>query len=214
MIHTYTLQDDRIIEYGWVNANLPQGTGWLLDVGTPQGYPTPQVAAGKGYRVVAVDLMTRNATGGNVEYRRGDLLTMGFERRFDWVLNISSVEHFGLAGRYSVAENDTDADLKAMARIRLLMKPEAKMLLTIPVGIDAVIHPLHRIYGIVRLPILLSGYAVSKEAFYGKKNGVDKYVVVDKVEAMTTPPRCANPHSESAVDHYYAIGCFVLEIVP
>jgi len=209
----YTLNDDRTVEYGWVRNNLLPGTGLVLDVGTPQGYPTPQMAVEKGWRVIAVDLMAQNVVGEHVEYRQGNIVTMEIKERFDYVLNISSVEHFGLAGRYTVERGDSDADLKAMAKIKTLMNVGAQMLLTVPVGVDEVVHPLHRVYGHERLPRLLEGYEVIRREFYAKRNDVDTYVVVGKNEALSTPPRYTDPLTESAQDHYYALGCFVLGAV-
>lgn len=208
----YTLKDDRTVEYAWVHSSLPPGSGLLLDVGSPQGYPTPAIAISLGYHVIAVDLAAQDTIGPGIEYRRGDLLTLNIKERFQWVLNISSVEHFGLQGRYGVTADDDDADLKAMERIRQLMMIGAKMLLTIPIGVDTVVHPLHRVYGILRLPRLLYSYHILREVYWGKRNDVDEYVAVDKEEALNTVVRCANPKSESAADHYYALGCFVLEV--
>jgi SAM-dependent methyltransferase len=207
----YTLRDDRTVEYGYVEERLPEGDGLLLDVGTPQGYPTPQMAAARGWRVIAVDLMARDADGERIRYRRGDLLTVPFDpATFDYVLNISSVEHFGLAGRYTVAEDDTDADLKAMRRLWELMKPRARMLLTVPVGVDTVVYPLHRVYGQQRLPRLLAGFYVENVRYYAKFHGIDTYQPTDRATALSTAPRCADPASQRAADHYYAIGCFQL----
>lgn len=207
----YTLHDDRTIEYQWVYDNLPAGDGLLLDVATPQGYPMPGYAASLGWNVIAVDLNAQNASGGGVEYRRGDLLTMDIAERFDYVLNISSVEHFGLAGRYGVTSPDPDADLSAMAKLRTLMKAGAKMLLTVPVGVDTVVLPLHRVYGAQRLPLLLGGYTVLREAYFAKRDGVDKYAPADKTTALSTRV-ITRSLKEVAAEHYYALGCFELEV--
>jgi SAM-dependent methyltransferase len=208
----YTLKDDRVVEHGFVERWLPEGDGQLLDLGSPQGYPTPLLAQRRGWSVLAVDLNAQNATADKLEYRRGDFLVMRFEKRFDFVLNVSSVEHFGLAGRYGVVEGDIDADLKAMRKLRGLMNEGAWQIFTVPVGIDTVIRPLHRVYGSERLPLLLDGYSVTKEQYWGKRNDVDTYVPIERAEALETIVRCADVKSERADDHYYAIGCFVLEV--
>ena len=135
----YTLKDDRVIEYNYVYDNLPPGAGSLLDLGTPANFPTSQFALKQGYRVTAVDLRGHSYKSGSLEFRAGDFLEMRFGRPFDWILNISSVEHFGLAGRYGIMVGDTNADLKTMVKLRILMKPTTTMLLTIPVGQDEII---------------------------------------------------------------------------
>jgi hypothetical protein len=207
----YTLKDDRTIEYQWVYDNLPAGAGLLLDVGSPQGYPLPGYAANLGWHVIAVDLNAQNATGGNVEYRRGDILSLPIPERFDYVLNISSVEHFGLAGRYNVTAANPDADLQAMTCIAELMTPTATMLLTVPVGIDTVVNPLHRVYGTGRLPYLLERYAIIKEAYFSKRDGIDNYIATSKEDALSTVA-IARSLAERAEEHYYALGCFELKL--
>jgi hypothetical protein len=89
-------------------------------------------------------------------------------KHFDLVINCSTVEHVGLTGRYRVTKRRPDGDSETMARLRDLMKPGGIMLLTIPVGQDAVYSPRHRIYGNERLPRLIEGYCIEKEAFWVK----------------------------------------------
>jgi len=208
----YTLRGDRSIEYDYVYSNLLPGIGSLLDLGTPAGLPTSQFALKQGYHVVAVDLCGRSHENGDFEFRVGDFLEMEFAELFDWVLNISSIEHFGLAGRYGVTVEDVDADLKAMAKLQTLMKSDATMLLTIPVGQDVVVHPLHRVYGHQRLPQLLKGYRVVEKRFWGKQGDVDEYYSIDEEEALATKVQCRGVCSQLAGDHYYALGCFTLKL--
>ena len=80
-------------------------------------------------------------------------------RAFGAVLSISSIDHDGL-GRY----NDPiapDGDLLSMWWTQRLMlrrdDPSAFLLLTVPIGPDAVAWNLHRRYGKMRLPLLLRG---------------------------------------------------------
>lgn len=208
----YTLKDDRVIEYNYVYDNLPPGTGFLLDLGTPANFPTSQFALKQGYHVTAVDLRGHSHRSESLEFKAGDFLEMKFTRLFDWILNISSVEHFGLAGRYGIMVEDTDADLKTMAKLRTLMKPTTTMLLTIPVGQDEVVYSLHRVYGQKWLPQLLKGYEVVEKEFWGKLGGVDKYRPIDAERALSTKVQCRDVHSQSARDHYYAIGCFTVKL--
>jgi hypothetical protein len=154
---------------------------------------------------MAVDL-------GNVGYRherfvfvRGDLINLDLGRTFDLVLNVSSVEHFGLPGRYGILALDETADLRAMAKVRVLMNPGAQMILTVPVGIDARLTPFHRVYGETRLPKLLDGYEVVTEAYYAKFGGKDGYKETSRGVALAVKPTLVPKH-------YYAIGCFVLEV--
>ncbi|MCX8155715.1 MAG: DUF268 domain-containing protein [Verrucomicrobiae bacterium] len=79
-------------------------------------------------------------------------------RPFDAALSISSFEHDGL-GRYG-EPLDPDGDLKAMQLMKRLIKPGGRLFLTVPVGRDKVVFNIHRIYGRLRLPLLLQGWKV------------------------------------------------------
>ncbi len=57
------------------------------------------------------------------------------------------------------------------------------MLLTIPVGQDAVFAPLCRVYGAQRLPQLLSGYRVEKDVFW-MKDTENRWVLCDSDTAL------------------------------
>ena len=86
---------------------------------------------------------------------------------FDLVIACSSIEHFGLAGRYGATADD-DADLKAARKIHSLLAPSGRLLLTIPVGMDAVHVPWHRVYGSERLPQLIEGFTIVEARFWTK----------------------------------------------
>jgi len=78
--------------------------------------------------------------------------------RFDAAFSISSFEHDGL-GRYGDALNP-DGDLEIMQEMQLVLKPGGLLFLSVPVGPDALIWNLNRIYGRNRLPLLLKGWEI------------------------------------------------------
>jgi len=96
------------------------------------------------------------------------------------------VEHVGITGRYGIGENRPDGDLEAMERLRRLLKPKGVMLLTIPVGEDAVFAPLHRVYGEKRLPQLLDGLIIEKEEFW-IRDKIAHWTLSDKATALKQP---------------------------
>lgn len=93
-------------------------------------------------------------------------------RRFDVVLSISSIEHDGL-GRYGDPINPT-GDLQAIREFKNLLNPGGLLILSVPVGRDAIVWNAHRIYGALRLPMLLDGwklvgsYGFQESSFQGK----------------------------------------------
>ena len=81
-------------------------------------------------------------------------------KKFDVVFSISSFEHDGL-GRYG-DRLDPDGDLKAMQKVKKMLKRKGVLYLSVPVGRDALVWNVHRVYGKVRLPMLLKGWKVLK----------------------------------------------------
>src|SRR6266581_9476784 len=153
------LSGSRDIEWSYIASRLPMGPGDAFDFGCGFGNMCIH-AVQKGYKVMALDLEPGPFpwTHPNVEIVRGDLLKLDLpDQAFDFILNCSTVEHVGLAGRYGVAVEESNGDLAAMQRLRRMLKPDGKMLITIPCGKDAAIVPWHRVYGPDRLPRLLNG---------------------------------------------------------
>jgi len=83
---------------------------------------------------------------------------VGSGRQWDAALSISSFEHDGL-GRYG-DPLDPCGDLRAMREVASLLKPEALLFLSVPVGADCLAWNAHRIYGPTRLPLLLQSWSV------------------------------------------------------
>ena len=202
------LAGDRDIEWSWVAAHMPSGPGEALDFG-PGGSPLGLIAAQRGFHVTSVDLepMQWPYVHPHLRFVRGDILKLSLPAgHFDLVLNCSTVEHVGLVGRYGVVEGRPDGDLDAMTGLRELMKPGGLMLLTIPVGRDALFAPLCRVYGAQRLPRLLEGYAVENEDYWVKDNQ-NQWVLSTKQTALSFE---ASAGSWDPLQNVYALGCFVL----
>lgn len=195
------LVGDRDIEWSWIAGQMPLGPGEALDFGSG-GTHLGLIAAQREFNVIAVDLQSVRPPylHPRLSFLRGDILYLPLPKdHFDLVINCSTVEHVGLAGRYGVTVEIPTGDLEAMARLRELMKPDGTMLLSIPVGCDAVFMPLHRVYGRERLPKLLSGFVIEKDAYW-IKNSQNEWVLVDKHDALAWEPQ----------ERLYALGCFML----
>ncbi|NVM22065.1 MAG: DUF268 domain-containing protein [Desulfobacterales bacterium] len=174
-----------------------------MDFG-PGGSDLGFIAARRGFNVTSVDLEAVQwpYKHPQLHFIQGDILKLSFpDRHFDLVINCSTVEHVGLVGRYGVTESRPDGDLEAMGRLKELIKPGGVMLLTIPVGRDRVFKPLHRVYGLERLPRLLDGYTVEIEEYW-VKNNENQWVMTDKQDALVREP----------LERIYGLGCFVLRL--
>lgn len=85
-----------------------------------------------------------------------DLYLEGQWNQVDFAFSYSSIEHDGL-GRYGDAINPY-ADLESLARIHCLLKPGGLLFLGIPTGPDAIVFNLHRIYGRLRMALVLGNW--------------------------------------------------------
>ena len=196
-----TLTGDRWIEWSFCMARLAETPGRTLDFGADVGF-LALAAAQRGHEVVALDRLAVVPAFHHerVEFLQADILDRPFRgQTFDQILNCSSVEHVGLAGRYGSTER-VDGDLEAMTIMRETLTPKGRMVMTVPVGQDLVCPPLHRIYGIDRLPRLLAGYAVEEQQFWRKRPGRSIWEQTDRETALATQGSAS----------YYALGLFVL----
>lgn len=205
------LAGDREIEWSWIAGRMPNGPGRALDFGTG-GSLLPLVAAQKGYDVLAIDLLPIQWSYScpSIAFQQGDLRMLDVAAHsFDLVINCSTIEHVGLAGRYDVIQGDANGDLAAMERLRELLTPEGSMLLTIPVGRDATFHPNCRVYGMGRLPKLLFGFEVVAEEYWVKSDE-NRWEQAESGQALQEQ---THVNSNNPLLNYYALGCFVLRPV-
>ena len=196
-----TLSGDRDLEWSWVISKAPNSTKRTLDFG-PGNSTIPIALSFISEEVVCLDLNKPEINYGvkNIKHILGDVTSppagLG---KFDLIVNCSSIEHVGLPGRYGSTEI-SDGDLIGMENLHHLMNESAKMLLTVPVGKDGVYLPNHRVYGIDRLPQLLSGFKIENEKYFEKTNSKRFWAETTKEIALAT--------NSSAT--FYSIGLFVL----
>lgn len=203
---TTDLSGDRDLEWSFTALRIGRYAGngsRVLDFGCGQGF-LALTAADAGARVLAIDLLPRRfpVACPNIEFRQTDVMDLD-ERdgRYDLILNCSTIEHVGLGGRYGVRNDNPDGDLAAMEKLRRLLERDGRMLLSLPVGRDAVIRPLHRIYGAERLSKVLRGYDVEEEVYY-RKGGGNIWLSCSRNEALREP----------GGERYYALGLLVVRL--
>jgi SAM-dependent methyltransferase len=198
--HDRTLEGERDVEWSWTLTHVRRGPGRVLDFGSGNGMMALG-ASFAGNEAVAVDLEPEQYLfrGHDIEYVQGDFNDLELEPgSFDQILNCSSIEHVGLAGRYG-SPDEPDGDLRAMDKMAGLLRPDGNMVLAIPLGLDAVYAPWHRVYGEARLPRLLERWEVRKESCWAKLDG-GGYAPVSRERAL----------ADQGSATYYALGLYVV----
>ena len=189
----------RWLERSFIIANLPKEKGRLLDVGCGNGYLST-MAAFLGFEVIGLDVARVDCIVklANLSFIQADILDFYPGKSFDVIVACSTIEHIGVSGRYG-QEEDEVADLKAMNVLSLMVDKHGTLLLTIPVGRDTILRPYCRVYGVQRLPLLLSRFEVVASEFWHKVNNV----VWEQVEEDTAL-------AVEGSSHYLALGLFSL----
>ena len=128
----------------------------VLIVGTSNGWYEAWVLAYGGTPYV-LEYMNIEYDGDRINYidmKQAKQLSKKKGFQFDYCISFSTFEHSGL-GRYG-DEIDADGDLKAMEEVRDLLPLGGQMFLAVPIGVDRVVYPMHRIYGVERAPYLFN----------------------------------------------------------
>jgi hypothetical protein len=89
------------------------------------------------------------------------------KQKFHNLLSISSFEHDGL-GRYGEPLNP-NADIETMQEICNYVYDDGLLFLSVPIGKDTLVWNAHRIYGKIRLPMLLRGWNLIAEYGFREK---------------------------------------------
>lgn len=107
--------------------------------------------------------------------------------KYDFAWSYSSFEHDGL-GRYGDPLNPF-ADLESMTRVHCLLKPDGVFFLAVGVGQDRLYWNAHRIYGKLRLWLVLQNWELidiigAKEWYFHQENWRNQPILVLKKKAI------------------------------
>lgn len=202
----YTLKGDRNVEYAFAGSRVPQAPlgGRALDVGCGPRATMAKLMVSRGWEVIGVDLAPCGFQHERFTFIQANLNHLHFGKSFDLITAVSSIEHFGVPGRYGVEMLDEEADIIAMATLHAMLAPNGYLILTLPVGQGGLMAPFHRVYGSERLDALQEGWLRPEKRFWAKRNGDDStWVEVGWQEAKAT-------QATLVPAHYYALAGFVL----
>lgn len=160
--------NERIVEHPWVFMNIGAAVGRVLDVGCCfSGLPLE--LAGLGFEVSGIDTQSYPLTHPNFRFVQGDICQSSLpDAYFDRVLAISTIEHIGLGHYGDPIDGSKDQD--AMREIHRLMKPQGKMILSVPFG-EKKLTPGFRVYDSSSFRELIGLFQIEKMEFFVSDNG-------------------------------------------
>ena len=127
---------ERIVEMPilqqWLGRIFPTPEGDILEVGHAASSAALELAS-LGFSVTAIDLRPYPFTHKNLVSVTGNFLKHSFDKRFDCIYSISTIEHFGFSKRYG-GEDDKEnkLDQETFERISKLLKPDGHVVLSFP----------------------------------------------------------------------------------
>jgi len=155
------LVNERIVEdpqvFRWIKDD-----GVILDIGCYSSRLPIQLAS-LGYRVYGVDIRPYPFKHPNFQFYKADIFEWSPREKFDVVLLISVLEHFGIGDDGSLVF--PEADKKAVERISGWLSRDAQLIVTVPFG-NAGVTKIHRIYDIERLKYLFSRFRWVNEIYF------------------------------------------------
>ena len=175
--------DSRVIEYSFVISRLVgRQRGRALDVGcTDSGNMVPLILVSLGWEVYGIDIREFRFEHPSFHFTHGDIRNTSFaDDFFDYVCAVSTLEHIGVRGRYSVIkeEPEPEGDIKAVSEIARIVRPGGTFLITIPYGKRQLVKPLQRVYDESSLQKLFPQWEIREETYCILKDGY--YVTTSK----------------------------------
>lgn len=165
--------DERAVEYPWVLAMLDERGGTLLDGGSALNYAylldRPQLA-NKNVVIMTLAPESTMEKRQNVSYIFGDIReTLFRDNAFDCIVSVSTLEHVGMDNAMlytkddSFRESQADSYLKALAEFRRILKPNGRLLVTVPFGLPQNFGWLQQ-FDAARLREAVTGFGPSLES--------------------------------------------------
>lgn len=163
---------DRFLEYNFITTYLPRPPKDILDIGCV-GSLFPLVLSGFGYNVWCNDIreyeILRHIKFPRLNFIRGNIREINIDRKFDVIMLISTVEHIGIGGNYG-QKDEVAGDLRTMEKVRDMLKPGGLVFLTLTIASKhKIVKPLHRIYDLHRLDMLIKDFIILESRMYIEK---------------------------------------------
>ncbi len=193
--------DEHLVQIPFLFRNIA-APAKVLDIGCT-GSPVALQLAMMRYNVTGIDYADYGQQHANLRFIKGDFNGHDFGKdRFDIVVSMNAIEHFGLRYYDRNEYFDKQADVKAMTKAKELLNKGGQLILMCKYGISELItesgKPFMRVYDDKALDVILSSFDVKSIEYYM----VSSYRTIRQV-----------PKEEAAASrHYrssgtYAIAC-------
>jgi SAM-dependent methyltransferase len=155
---------ERLVELPFVFKHIKNPPAKVLDIGCVESSLSIQLAM-MGYNVTSIDIRQYKYEHENCYFIKGNFLSHNFGSKFDSILGISAIEHFGLKA-YRGLEQDAEADKKAVRKVASLLNDNGQFIFTAPCGYHETIGTFERIYDESDINSLLKDFKIVDKDFY------------------------------------------------
>ncbi len=173
----------RMVELPFLFRNVAPPPKKLLDIGCVESVASVQLSM-LGYDVTGIDIRNYYYKHKNFKFIKDDFNRHKFSEKFDVVVDISAIEHFGLH-TFSNLELDFDADKKAIKKIYSLLRPGGQFIFTAPFGVHELIGSFQRVYSNDDIKEMFGGFKIANaQYFYVKGSKTIEEVSLDRAEKV------------------------------
>ncbi len=190
---------ERLVELPFLFSQIKKPAGSeILDIGCSESI-TPIQLAMMGYRVTGIDIRDYGYAHKGFSFIKDDFITHKFGKKFDIVIDISALEHFGLG--YKV-NKDESADVTAVNKVWNILKPGGQFIFTAPFGSEhKVIEDFERVYSRKDIDTMFKRFKIRTMKFYK----VTHYKHIEEISETMAK------RTGFDLDNGYAVVCMSME---
>ena len=182
---------ERIIElplfHQWVGKIFPKSEGKFLEIGHVASSTSLELAS-LGFNVTAIDLRDYPFIHQNLESIKGDFLNHSFDKQFDCVFSLSTIEHFGFSLRYGGEDQlDNHLDEAVFKKISELLTSNGKVIVSFPYAKALVPGIWFRVYTRNDIESKLERYFQIEESRFYRRDDNEWTVVTDRNNDPVSP---------------------------
>lgn len=162
--------DEHLAQLPFVFRHLRAPPAKILEIGCAGTILPIQLSMLK-YNVIGIDYRDYLLQHNNFRFIKDDFKTHNFGKdRFDAIIAINSIEHFGLQYYKRDEPLDKQADVQAMTKVKELIVPGGQLIFSAKYGVPDMITKggrlFERVYDDKALDVLLSTFDVKNTEYY------------------------------------------------